>query len=125
MLRQSASQCRRYSTQLTAKRYPHVKRRTDLHQLSDKDMAHFETLLGASGVLSSDLEAYNTDWLGIYRGNALMVFLFIFFQLGASRCVLRPSTSAELSAVLCYCNERRLGVCVQSGNTGLVRQRRQ
>lgn len=39
---------------------------------------------------------------------------------GASRLVLKPKSTEEISAVLKYCNEKRLAICPQSGNTGLV-----
>lgn len=34
--------------------------------------------------------------------------------------MLRPSSTQEVSAILKYCNERKLAVCPQGGNTGLV-----
>ena len=34
--------------------------------------------------------------------------------------MLRPKTTKEVSAVLKYCNSRRLAVVPQGGNTGLV-----
>jgi len=40
--------------------------------------------------------------------------------LGSSRLVLRPKTTAEVSKILSYCNDRRLAVVPQGGNTGLV-----
>lgn len=39
---------------------------------------------------------------------------------GAGRCVLRPRTTQEVSAVLRHCWDRRLAVVPQGGNTGLV-----
>jgi D-2-hydroxyglutarate dehydrogenase len=39
---------------------------------------------------------------------------------GRSTVLLLPSTTAEVSAVLKHCNERRLAVVPQGGNTGLV-----
>jgi FAD/FMN-containing dehydrogenase len=33
---------------------------------------------------------------------------------------LRPKTTEEVSALLKYCNERKLAVVPQGGNTGLV-----
>lgn len=53
-----------------------------------------------------DLDSYNTDWMGKYRG--------------ASELVLRPANTAHVSAVLEYCHQRRLAVVPQGGNTGLV-----
>lgn len=34
--------------------------------------------------------------------------------------MLKPKSTAEVSAVLKYCNDRKLAVCPQGGNTGLV-----
>lgn len=34
--------------------------------------------------------------------------------------MLKPKTTEEVSAILKHCNERRLAVCPQGGNTGLA-----
>ncbi|KAJ8320780.1 hypothetical protein KUTeg_002367 [Tegillarca granosa] len=39
---------------------------------------------------------------------------------GTSQVVLRPKTTDEVSAILKYCNERKIAVVPQGGNTGLV-----
>lgn len=39
---------------------------------------------------------------------------------GVSPLVVRPKTSAEVAAILMLCNQARVGVVPQSGNTGLV-----
>ncbi|MCB0371193.1 MAG: FAD-binding oxidoreductase [Bdellovibrionales bacterium] len=39
---------------------------------------------------------------------------------GSSKLLLCPRSTAEVSAVLKYCNNRRLAVVPQGGNTGLV-----
>lgn len=39
---------------------------------------------------------------------------------GYSQVLLKPRTTAEVSAILKYCNARKLAVCPQGGNTGLV-----
>ncbi|KZT74727.1 FAD-binding domain-containing protein [Daedalea quercina L-15889] len=39
---------------------------------------------------------------------------------GRSTTVLRPRTAQEVSAIVRHCNERRIGVVPQGGNTGLV-----
>ncbi|XP_026464711.1 D-2-hydroxyglutarate dehydrogenase, mitochondrial-like [Ctenocephalides felis] len=39
---------------------------------------------------------------------------------GRSSVVLQPKSTQEVSALLKYCNEQRLAVCPQGGNTGLV-----
>ena len=33
---------------------------------------------------------------------------------------MRPKSTEEVSQILKYCNERKLAVCPQGGNTGLV-----
>lgn len=72
------------------------------------DLEHFRRLLPPGGVLTAedDLDGYNVDWLRTLRGQ--------------SQIVLRPTTTEEVSAVLKYCNEQRIAVCPQGGNTGLV-----
>lgn len=75
--------------------------------LTDKDVAQFESLLDKNRVLSGDdTQGYNIDWMRSFRG--------------FSNVVLRPKTTEEVSAILKYCNERKLAVCPQGGNTGLV-----
>lgn len=49
---------------------------------------------------------YERDWTGRYGG--------------ACSAVVRPSSTAELAAVLRYCNAHGLAVIPQAGNTGLV-----
>jgi len=55
---------------------------------------------------SASLEKYNVDWTGQYRGFASIV--------------VRPQSTEEVSRILRYCNERRIGIVPQGGNTGLV-----
>ncbi|XP_022663613.1 D-2-hydroxyglutarate dehydrogenase, mitochondrial-like isoform X2 [Varroa destructor] len=76
--------------------------------LKENDVAVFERLLGASGVLTApdDLRAYNVDWLNTCQGS--------------SRVALFPRNATEVSEVLRYCNERHLAVVPQGGNTGLA-----
>ncbi|CAG7727290.1 unnamed protein product [Allacma fusca] len=91
---------------LTSERYKVT--RGNFAALNDKDLGYFESLLGKTRVLTeeSDLEGHNTDWLHMVRG--------------ASKLLLKPKTTEEVSAILKYCNERKLAVCPQGGNTGLV-----
>lgn len=76
--------------------------------LTAGDVDHFRAVLGERGVLTEaeDVAAFNTDWMRKFTGS--------------SPVVLRPSSTAEVSAVLKYCHERRLPVVPQGGNTGLV-----
>jgi FAD/FMN-containing dehydrogenase len=77
-------------------------------KLTDEDLAFFRSVLGAAGVITdpTDLEAYNADWMGRYKGS--------------SAVALRPRDTAGVSDIMRYCNERRLAVVPQGGNTGLV-----
>ena len=54
----------------------------------------------------SQIEPHNMDWTKKYRGN--------------SKLLLKPKTTEEVSALLSHCNNRRLAVVPQGGNTGLV-----
>ncbi|XP_033097916.1 D-2-hydroxyglutarate dehydrogenase, mitochondrial-like [Anneissia japonica] len=92
--------------QLTKKMYPGLKR-GPFAVLSQADLKYFEELLPGRVVTNStDLMAYNTDWLNICRGSGQML--------------LKPTTTEEVSKILAYCNERKLAVVPQGGNTGLV-----
>lgn len=73
-------------------------------------MTYFRSVLqnAPSALIDSadELEAFNEDWMRKYRGKA--------------RLVLKPSTTQHVQQILAYCNERRLAVVPQGGNTGLV-----
>ena len=55
---------------------------------------------------TDDLLAYNTDWMR--RCNA------------ESKLVLKPNSTDQVSQILSYCNNERIAVVPQGGNTGLV-----
>lgn len=48
------------------------------------------------------------------------IFKFHIFIAGFSNAVLRPKTTEEVSKIVKYCNDNKLAVCPQGGNTGLV-----
>jgi hypothetical protein len=89
-----------------------------LHSLTtptEADVAHFRSFLAPQSVLStlgpnaaesSDLDQFNSDWMGKYKGR--------------SRVVLKPQSTDEVSRIMKHCWERRIGVVPQGGNTGLV-----
>ncbi|KAG5873084.1 hypothetical protein JTB14_011109 [Gonioctena quinquepunctata] len=93
--------------QLTKDRYPHVKR-GEYAELDEHHLGFFRDLLGPDRVITdpADCEGFNVDWIKNVRGY--------------SRCVLKPKTTHEVSNILSFCNERRIAVCPQGGNTGLV-----
>lgn len=77
--------------------------------INDKDVAHFESILGGSNRVIRDvteLQPHNIDFLRSVRGG--------------STILLKPKTTDEVSAILRHCNDRKLAVCPQGGNTGLV-----
>lgn len=43
-----------------------------------------------------------------------------YIFLGCSKYVLKPQTTEQVSAILQYCYDHNIAVCVQGGNTGLV-----
>jgi FAD/FMN-containing dehydrogenase len=99
---------------LTSDKYPELKRDPRFTQLSPDHVAYFKELLGSpsavidgvSAEAEADIEPFNEDWLHKYRGQC--------------RLVLKPASTDEVSKILRYCNEQRLAVVPQGGNTGLV-----
>ncbi|KAJ5089037.1 FAD-binding type 2 [Penicillium argentinense] len=98
----------------TSDAYPNVQRNPNFAELTADDVTYFKELLGSEsavidGVTSDatdDIEPFNSDWMRKYRGH--------------TRLVLKPKTTEEVSQVLKYCNEKKLAVVPQGGNTGLV-----
>ena len=60
-------------------------------------------ILGPDGMVAGDIEPYLTDHRHLYHGRALAIAL--------------PRTPAEVAGLLAYCNEHRIGVVPQGGNT--------
>jgi hypothetical protein len=86
-----------------------VTRDPRFNVVTEADLARFRDILGsASGVVTdaAELAAFNEDWIRKYRG--------------ASRVALKPKTTQQVSQILAHCNQRRLAVVPQGGNTGLV-----
>ncbi|KAF5337329.1 hypothetical protein D9611_003319 [Ephemerocybe angulata] len=86
-----------------------------LNSVGKDDVAHFSSILAPTSIVSSlstapatedELDQYNSDWIGRFKGQ--------------STTVLKPKTTEEVSQILKWCNEKRIGVCPQGGNTGLV-----
>ena len=63
--------------------------------------------VGAANVLteSPDVEPYVTDWRGRFQGRTL--------------AVVRPANTAEVADVVRICNEARVPIVAQGGNTGM------
>ncbi|KAI1797774.1 FAD-binding domain-containing protein [Ganoderma leucocontextum] len=88
---------------------------TGLNSVTEDDLAHFARFLPPTSILStlspsatpsSELEPFNNDWMNKYHGE--------------STTVLKPRTAEEVSKIVKWCNERRIGIVPQGGNTGLV-----
>ncbi|KAJ0405670.1 hypothetical protein ATCC90586_004473 [Pythium insidiosum] len=77
---------------------------------NEDDKRFFEELLSPGAVLTAldDTAPFTTDWLNKYKAQS------------AHQMVLRPKTTAQVSAILRHCHARRLPVVPQGGNTGLV-----
>lgn len=82
--------------------------RGDYREVSEDDKRFFAEVVGPDHVITEedDLSALNTDWMNKFTGG--------------SKLALRPRTTEEVSRILRHCNERRLAVVPQGGNTGLV-----
>lgn len=102
-----------YSTktvQLTAETYKDkVSRNPQFKKLQDSDIEFFKSVLNDSNALvtdEDDLLFFNEDWMRKYKGQ--------------SKLVLKPRSAQQVSEILKYCNEQKLAVVPQGGNTGLV-----
>jgi FAD/FMN-containing dehydrogenase len=101
-------------TKFTTDAYPNLQRNPNFAQVTADDVAFFKDLLGAQSAMvdgvtadaADDLEPFNRDWMRKYRGHTTLV--------------LKPQSTDEVSRVMKYCNDRKLAVVPQGGNTGLV-----
>lgn len=72
---------------------------------SDQLRKSLAAIVGQSNVMDGD-----TSTLQSYRPKVM----------GKAACVVRPETTDEVSEILKFCNEHRIGVVPQGGNSGLV-----
>ncbi|MBR0727913.1 FAD-binding oxidoreductase [Bradyrhizobium japonicum] len=70
-------------------------------------LAGLAAIVGDKHVIASgaDQEPYVVDWRGRYRGRAV--------------AVVKPGSTAEVASVVRYCDDRRLAIVPQGGNTGM------
>ncbi|KAG6016097.1 hypothetical protein E4U54_002297 [Claviceps lovelessii] len=108
------------AAKLTSETYPDLTRDPRFAQLTPEHVAFFRELLGQESALidgvdaeanananvEADLEPFNEDWMHKYKGQC--------------RLVLKPGSTEHVSKILRYCNEHKLAVVPQGGNTGLV-----
>jgi len=65
--------------ELTSVRYPNICR-GDYSSLTSADVEFFKMFLNNPGQVlteEDDLISYNVDWMGNYRGNVVIYFLFM------------------------------------------------
>ncbi|KAB0797634.1 hypothetical protein PPYR_08627 [Photinus pyralis] len=80
-------------------------RRGNYSVLQDSHIDFFQEIVGEERVImdETDLNRYNIDWYNQVRGK--------------SKIVIKPKTTEEVSQILSFCNDQRLAVCPQGGNT--------
>jgi len=92
--------------------YPHLTRNPNFNELSPSDIKFFQSILSSNEIIidngnnQDDLLPYNIDWMKKYRGK--------------SRLVAKPKTTEQIAKLVKYCNENKLAIVPQGGNTGLV-----
>ena len=86
--------------------FPKVQRDAKFKQL--EDIEYFKSVLPENSIITDedDLLFFNEDWMRKYRGQ--------------SQLVLKPKTTEQVASILKYCNDNKLAVVPQGGNTGLV-----
>ena len=104
---------RTYAT-FTADTKPSLRRDPTFKQLSHEDVSYFKSVLNSDRAMidgvtkdaADDLASFNTDWMKKYRGK--------------SQLVLKPESTEQVSHILTYCNNNKLAVNPQGGNSGLA-----
>ncbi|KAI0835554.1 D-lactate dehydrogenase 2 mitochondrial precursor [Hypoxylon sp. FL0890] len=103
------------SVKFTADSYPEIKRDDRFAQLTKEHVDYFKSILGkesavidgvTANVAEDEIEPFNLDWMRKFKGHC--------------KLVLKPGSTEEVSKILKYCNENKLAVVPQGGNTGLV-----
>ena len=76
--------------------------------ISDRTLDHLKDIVGSRGYIDDEAgkAAYLNDERDLFHG--------------ASPLVLRPASTREVAAIVTLCNEARVGIVPQGGNTGLV-----
>ena len=71
-------------------------------------LAGLYAIVGPKGLLTdqSEMAAYAIDWRKLFPGKPL--------------AVARPSTTADVSAVMAFCHHHGVAVVPQGGNTGMA-----
>ena len=77
-------------------------------RVSEQTIARLKEVVGAKGFSqdANEIAPQLVEWRGKYQGN--------------SPLLLKPKSTDEVSAILAICNQMRVAVVPQGGNTGLV-----
>lgn len=88
--------------------WQHNFKRKDFAVLEQKDIEYFRSILPSNSIIDdqSTLEAHNLCFRRLDKGN--------------SKLLLCPYNTEQVSKILQYCNNRKLAIVPQGGNTGLV-----
>ncbi|KAI7863362.1 hypothetical protein BDF14DRAFT_1844475 [Spinellus fusiger] len=101
-----------YSTKAvpcTADKFPGLVRNSGFKKVTEQDVTYLKAIVGENGLIynrEDDLTPFNTDWMNKFRGK--------------SSLVLKPKTTEQVSAIMKYCNDQKIAIVPQGGNTGLV-----
>ncbi|MGL4728132.1 MAG: FAD-binding oxidoreductase [Bosea sp. (in: a-proteobacteria)] len=75
--------------------------------MAEEFIAELRAIVGARHVLTGeDMTPYLKEWRDLFHGKAA--------------CVVRPASTAEVSAIMKLCDQHNVPVVPQGGNTGLV-----
>lgn len=85
-----------------------VKTKMPFKELDDIDLEYFRTILPSNSIITDthDLEPFNNCFRKLDRGH--------------SQLALLPNSTEQISKILRYCNDKKIAVVPQGGNTGLV-----
>ena len=85
-----------------------IERNKNFKILNDKDLKFFENILDKKQIFTNpeDIALNNSDWTKKF--------------IGQSKLMLKPKSNEEVSAILKYCNQHKIAIVPQGGNTGLV-----
>lgn len=88
--------------------WQHNFKRKDFATLNEQDIAYFRSVLPAHGISDdpSVVEPHNICFRKLDKGH--------------SKLLLCPYNTEQVSKILAHCNNRKLAVVPQGGNTGLV-----
>eukprot|EP00300_Choanocystis_sp_HF-7_P003867 c12949_g1_i1.p1 GENE.c12949_g1_i1~~c12949_g1_i1.p1 ORF type:complete len:446 (+),score=104.00 c12949_g1_i1:25-1362(+) len=102
-------QSRPLTTSVRITEHPARLVRSNYTRITPTHVAKLREIVGrTAGVIDepSDVLPFTTDWMNKYKAPGSIV--------------VRPTTTAEVAAVLKFCNDNNIAVVPQGGNTGLV-----